>query len=72
MGLGKERAEGGREMEKGGNGWDGVEGTEWRAERGGNATMRLYGCGRQTGNACAVAAQAFGGLTTWLGGRLRS
>ena len=72
MGAGK-RVSREREMEKGGNGWDGVEGTEWRAERGGdNATMRLYGCGRQTGNACAVAAQAFGGLTTWLGGRLRS
>ena len=34
---------------------------------GDNATMRLYGCGRQTGNARAVAAQACGGLTTWLG-----
>ena len=34
--MGKERAEGGREMEKGGNGWDGVvEGTERRAERRG-------------------------------------
>ena len=54
-----------------------MDGMEWRGlngeQKGGdNATMRLYGCGRQTGNACAVAAQAFGGLTTWLGGRLRS